>query len=345
MKKIIYIPILILLGNCSFFKLGSLQNNQKITLKNDSINFNVENNRVLLQNDVNFILDIGAANVLFTNKVNHFKIKDSLCIGSLETPTGEKLENRVVVLDSISNQLFTINDAVFRKMDKKYCFTSYGLLGPETFENQIIALNFEKNKIYKTNIGADQLKGYEMLQVSDFDGYFFNIDVFINNVKTSVKLDTGNPYDLVLSYKDFSKIQNQKFFSYHKGSDSTSNTLASLQMNNYSDNILIKSAPKIKRNLLGVGFMKNYNWILDYKDGNVYAKKISKNQPKYLKNKAFIVDDLLFYGETNQKKKIEFLGKEIISVNKIKVNPENICEMQDLLNQTEDWNLLKLTFK
>ncbi|MGA9211991.1 hypothetical protein [Kaistella sp.] len=343
MKKILFIPIVLLLCSCGFVKLTQLANNQKITIKQDSITFKVENNRVLLKDDVNFLLDIGAANVLFANKINNFKIKDSLSIGSLETATGEELENKSLVLDSISNRFFTIKEAVFRKMDKKYCFSSYGLLGPETFENQTIAVNFEKNKIYKAN--ADQLKDYEKLKVSDFDGYFFYIDVLINNVKTSVKLDTGNPNDLVLSNKDFNKIQNNKFYSFHKNSDSTTNSLANLKMNNYSDSILIKSTPKIKRNLLGVGFMKNYNWILDYKNGNVYAKKISKNQPKYFLNKAFIENDILFYGETYQKEKKEYLGKEIISVNQIKVNPENICEMQNLLNQTEDWNLLKLTFK
>ena len=36
------------------------------------------------------------------------------------------------------------------------------------------------------------------------------------------------------------------------------------------------------------------------------------------------------------------LGDEITSVNNQKVTPENICEMQDLLNKTEDWSTLNL---
>lgn len=111
-------------------------------------------------------------------------------------------------------------------------------------------------------------------------------------------------------------------------------------MNNYSDSILIKSTGKIKRNLLGVGFMKNYNWILDYKKGNVYAKKISENHPEYLPNKSVIENNRLFYGETYQKGKKEWLGKEIIAVKQTNVTPENVCEMQKLLNETKDWDQL-----
>ena len=345
MKKLLFLLVSLLLCSCSLVKLSKLINNQKISLKNDSVNFNLENNRVLLQDDVNFMLDIGAANVLFTNKLKHFKIKDSLSIGSLETPTGQRLENKALVLDSISNRFFNIKEAVFRKMDKNYCFSSYGFLGPETFENQIIAINFEKNKIYKTNSDTRTLLGYEKLKVSDFDGYFFYIEVWINNVKTSVKLDTGNPFDLVLSNKDFSKIQKEIFFSYQKDLKTTSNFYANIKMNDFSDNIIIRSTEKIKRNLLGVGFMKNYNWILDYKNGNVYAKKISQNQPKYFLNKAFIEDNKLFYGETYQEENKKSLGKEIVSVNEVQVNTENVCEIQNLINQTEDWGRLKLIFK
>lgn len=345
MKKILIIPIVLLLCGCNLIKLSKIVKNQKITLKNDSVNFTVENNRVLLRDDVNFMLDIGAANVLFTNQLKHFKIKDSLSIGSLETPTGQLLENKALVLDSVSNRLFTIKQAAFREMDKHYCFSSYGFLGPETFENQTIAINFEKNKIYKTNTDATTLSGYEKLKVSDFDGYFFYIEVWINNVKTSVKLDTGNPFDLVLSYKDFSKIQKNKFYSYSKGSDSTANSFANIKMNNYSDDILIKSTQKVKRNLLGVGFMKNYNWVLDYKNGIVYAKKISQNEAEYFLNKAFVENNKLFYGETYQEENKQSLGREIVSVSKVKVSPENVCEIQNLLNQTKDWGKLELILK
>jgi hypothetical protein len=36
------------------------------------------------------------------------------------------------------------------------------------------------------------------------------------------------------------------------------------------------------------------------------------------------------------------LGDQITSVNNIKVSSENICEMQNLLNETKDWSNLKL---
>ena len=36
------------------------------------------------------------------------------------------------------------------------------------------------------------------------------------------------------------------------------------------------------------------------------------------------------------------LGDQIISVNGQKVTTENQCELQDLLNKTDDWNSLQL---
>ena len=36
------------------------------------------------------------------------------------------------------------------------------------------------------------------------------------------------------------------------------------------------------------------------------------------------------------------LGDQIIAVNGHQVLPENICQLMDLLNKTEDWNTLKI---
>lgn len=102
-------------------------------------------------------------------------------------------------------------------------------------------------------------------------------------------------------------------------------------------------------NTVGIEFIKNYNWIFDIKNGYVYYNKsnTSKTQntfevPKVniqsiaLSNKLLVGFKANFYhGNLN-------INDQIISVNNQKVTPENICEMQKLLNTTQNWDTLQL---
>ncbi len=47
-----------------------ISNKQEISLKSNDIHIETMNNRVYIKDSINFILDIGAPNVIFKNKKN-----------------------------------------------------------------------------------------------------------------------------------------------------------------------------------------------------------------------------------------------------------------------------------
>jgi len=123
--------------------------------------------------------------------------------------------------------------------------------------------------------------------------------------------------------------------------------MSRMQMNFTSsirDSVTVLSNNLIKRNLLGVDFMKNYNWILDFKEGKIFFKPIEKKSDTRFspENRAIIRDGKLIFYQTGDPEKIRFLDKEITSVNNRKTTPDNLCEIQKLLNETEDWGTLNI---
>lgn len=338
---LLLVLIFCLFQSCGFIKLNSWVDSQIINFSKSNIDFKIKDNRIMLLDSVNFYLDIGAPNVIFKSEIHNFSIKDSILIGSLENVNGKTLENKVYVFDEIQNTFFSIKNAVFRVVtNNNFCLEAYGLIGCELFQNKIVGLDFETNKL---NILYENSRdGYQEAKVTDFDGFYFIIELLVNGIKINAKIDTGNPHDLLLKKRDFNLVKNEVYNLYSvKDSeiDTLINSISTIHFENTFDesNFIIKSNNHIKRNLLGVGFMKNYNWIFDFKKGKVFYKNIEKNIPFYQKNKVIANNGKLIYYQTTTYSNIPNLNYEIITVNNLKITPNTICKIQSLLNNTEDW--------
>ncbi|MET0759202.1 MAG: hypothetical protein ABWZ56_02195, partial [Flavobacterium sp.] len=151
----------------------------------------------------------------------------------------------------------------------------------------------------------------------------------------------------ILKKDDYKKIKSQEYLSFFgtkEKTDTLYNSKINIEIGNNSENkIIAKSNRYIKRNLIGVGFMKNYNWVIDFKKGKVYYKKIKENHLEITTNKVRINNDKIIYSQSNNIKQLSIgLGDEITSINNQKVTTANLCEMQELLNKTEDWTTLQL---
>lgn len=112
---------------------------------------------------------------------------------------------------------------------------------------------------------------------------------------------------------------------------------------------LISCVPTMNKSLVGYNFIKNYNWVVDFKNKKLYAKRISSLEVKpdkinfeNFKYKVVGVENKLIIVSKKTSQKEYSVGDEIISVNNDRITPENICEMQNLLNQTTDWGALKI---
>ncbi len=102
-----------------------------------------------------------------------------------------------------------------------------------------------------------------------------------------------------------------------------------------------------KYNNIGLDFIKYFNWIVDYKNKKVFFKR--NNIPMIVQNiipdynyLCMIVDNQLKI-ITKLKSETKYnVDDQIIAVKGKKVTPENICEMQNLLNSNTDWNTLEI---
>lgn len=116
-----------------------------------------------------------------------------------------------------------------------------------------------------------------------------------------------------------------------------------------SDIIYLKELPN---NLMGLSFIKNFNWIIDKKAGKMYFKPISGKQliSQIISRKPILVASyqnklkIIFLKKQEAASKYK-IGDEIISINNEPITSENLCEMQNLLNTTENWDKLNIQIK
>jgi len=100
---------------------------------------------------------------------------------------------------------------------------------------------------------------------------------------------------------------------------------------------------KIDRPIMGMAFISQFDWIIDSYKGKIYAKKIKNTEftnTNYYQVNVFdstLQISCLPIGETEYQ-----LFSIIDSVNGEKVNAENICQMQELLNRPNGFKENKL---
>ncbi len=103
-----------------------------------------------------------------------------------------------------------------------------------------------------------------------------------------------------------------------------------------------------KYNLIGMQFIKQFNWIIDYKNKTVFIKPINykeqkKNYSKTIKVIAF--NNYLIIGLKSKNINKYHLGDTIVSVNNNKITKQNICFFENLLNNEKDWNKFDILIK
>ena len=120
-----------------------------------------------------------------------------------------------------------------------------------------------------------------------------------------------------------------------------------IKIGNQAINSNLNFSSSIKSQNIGIGFIKGFDWIIDYKNKKLFYKKNNNLIETGIKYKNYlysnVVNDKLLVIIKNSISKSGFnLGDQITSINSKKVTLENICEMQDLLNKTNDWSTLNL---
>lgn len=373
MKKII-LSLSIILTSCSSYKNFS---NQEITInKGGKEEFTLDNNYMKIESTINnekeyFHFDTGAQSSIiidsvYLNKIN--KDKKELIKGiSLTGANAVKIQSYDFVSNTVNCNLFNVKNKIFKfiKINKvsQTCTNtsenSVGIIGYDFIENSEypILLNFETNTIEA------------IVNISDFSNYFKSsikikklgskiiIPFNINGKTVDFLFDTGNSGGFKMKASDYNEVKQPEITI--KALYNVASGLTEMRLKTYFENSILFENEKVKYkimvndnmhvNTVGIEFIKNYNWIFDFKNGFVYYKKsnnsITQNAfevPKVNIQSISLNNKLLVGFKTNFCNVNYNLNDQIISVNNQLVAPENICEMQTLLNSTQNWENLKL---
>jgi len=233
-----------------------------------------------------------------------------------------------------------------------------GILGLDAFVNSRtpVLLDYE-NSVVMTLEKSPDLNEYVGVDIEIKDNKIL-LNANINNVKTQLLFDTGSDAYIMLNQNPF--FDEPEDLAYETGII-TANNVQSYPLNKVyanqsisvggilNDNNLISVVRSFNANGVGIQFIKNYNWIIDFKKKKVYAKKIKDfNSSSFIekltsvKYKVMATNGhLIIFHKKDPANKFK-VGDEIVSVDGTIVSKANICEFQDLLNANNNWDKFKI---
>jgi hypothetical protein len=370
MKKLLALCILFLFISCGAIKILS---NQEINNYQACSEITFQEKILLMPIEIDnsksqFIFDTGAtiSALIDTTAVHNFHKKKYASLGSPKGADGKKIESKLLTC-IVKNPLFESKNKVltfvdFQKTDcNKSAKDFSGIIGLDLFfdKNLSMQLDFTNNKV--CNITNQQFQQYlldNQFQLLKSKCKANQIFVYLNieGKEYPFKLDTGYtgniimPFDADLNFKNDKKLELegslfQTISSHTSGSEIVYEKMP-IALGSYNLEVKLNVSTSIKAQNIGINFIKAFDWLIDYNHNNVYIKR-NQNPIESTINKK-----ISYYAKVNQdklqivvKEKSQSkhqLGDQIISVNGQKVTTENQCELQDLLNKTDDWNSLQL---
>ncbi|MBL0014621.1 MAG: hypothetical protein IPP30_13250 [Flavobacterium sp.] len=318
--------------------------------------------------DTNFLFDTGATRSVLIDStvVPNFRIKKTSSFGSVKGADNKKIVKRLLTVQ-LNSSLFESNTKVlsFVTMPASRCqqpTRNYsGILGLDVFfENKLsMQLDFTNQKI--CNINDSQLNQsladypYQLIKSKCKWNQIF-IYLTIEDKEYKFLLDTGYTGNIILPFDEKRKFRNNKklvlegslfqtISSYTHGQEIVYEKMQ-IEFAGQHFESKVNVSTSIKAQNIGIDFIKAFDWLIDYNHNKVYVKRNQNAIESNFNRKV------MYYAKVN-KEKLEIVVKEksqtkfkvgdqIISINGQKVSEENQCELQDLLNKTEDWNSLQL---
>jgi hypothetical protein len=370
MKTIAIIFGILLFISCKTIKQIS---NEEISVKTGCEQLSFEDKMPLFPIEIDnketvFIFDTGATiSVLIDSTlIDNFSKKDFSKFGSAKGADGKKVYNRRFTTSFNSNIFQSTNKVLtFINIPAKRCEKQKryykGILGLDVFFNDdlLLQLDFTNNKV--CNITNQQLQqeladGQYQLLKSKCKMSQITIYLNIEGKEYPFHLDTGYigniimPYDEKRNFKNDKKLELegalfQTISSHTSGSEIVYEKMPMI-FGSFNLEAKVNVSTSIKAQNIGINFIKAFDWLIDYNNNKVYIKR-NQNPIESTINRR-----ISYYAKVNQDK-LQIVVKEksqskyqlwdqIVSVNGQKVTTENQCELQDLLNKTDDWNSLSL---
>ena len=357
--KIIFLVLITTICSFSWSQTAfRFQNNRKkvvipFKLINNLIFFSVKVNGV----DLNFLLDSGSnETVLFS-----LEDKDDLKFKAIEKIKLKGLgqNNFIDGLKSSNNQLsingyYDDHHELYVVLDQDFNFSAQvgipvnGIIGNYFFKNNLVEINFEKNKIFVYNDEEKirkKIKKYASNDISiEYGKPYVSSKIVIENKEVSSKMliDTGNSDALWLFLNKESGINLPKNnfddylghgFSgevYGKRARISKFILNNFQFNNplvaFPDSTAIKKLDFVTDRIGSIGsdILKRFNIIFDYSNNKIYFKKNGNYDLAFNFNMSGIEiehDGFQIFKEKTEVVNIGFAKKQI---NVLDDRPDNI---------------------
>jgi predicted aspartyl protease len=352
-----------------------LQSCRRLSYLEDCQNILLEKNCAIIHmqiegKDQPMLLDLGASSsVLYdTAVIPDFYKKSKGRFGIGESADRKQL-NCVTIPLKVSNKLYSADNRAFNVLTKppqkeeSNCRKEpyhIGLYGYDLMKKHKTGylLDFETGQICNlkpVELATAIANGYQAVKAKIIYSHII-IYVMIDGIEYAFKFDTGFtgsftiPYDndkinfLNDAHRSLEGMMGRSVSGIVTGKESSYNKKITFGGLKYTTEIII-SEP-IKSKLMGMGFIKAFNWIIDNKNKKVYIKKnnISPDEPSKTTNDYYAVEiagKLLVAARSIGSNDFE-IGDEIIKVNDEEVTSSNRCTLLKLLKETENWKALKV---
>jgi hypothetical protein len=368
MKKVALLSSVILIASCTAIKQMS---HEEILDKKGCETIDIHTGSLSLTvlidgNEQHLPIDTGApfSTINDTTIIKDFHKKEIGALGSVMGADKSKKVKKERFTVKMKTGLFDSDNKIVTllPMPQAKCAKSpvKGLIGLDCFFNREypLLLNFSDGKICNIDQAEMQnrlaVKGYREVK-SQCKLNSICVYLKLAGKEYKFKFDTGYsgqlimPSDSKIKLDIYNKMELEG--SLFVSATSTTNGLETyfekVPMDLAGQKLSVKPivSETVKSQLLGLQFIKGFDWIIDYHNNKVYAKR------NHLKIESTFNRKVSYYAKADEKLTIVVkeknqtqygLGDEIISVNGQMVTSENNCELQNLLNLTENWNTLNL---
>ena len=313
-----------------------------------------------------FIFDSGSMITVLTDStaVENFSKKKTASFGNYVSASGNKKKNRMFTTN-VSTTLFESKNKVmlYSSLPRTRCTkkaTIAGIIGLDAFfENDFsLFLNFSADEICnldKSEFEMYKLKGFREIKSECKKNQIF-VYLEIEGQLLKFKLDTGFTGTAVIPYDEKLQFANSNNMVLEGSFYGTISDMSIGTETLYEKMPVVFAGEKfeaklnvstsIKSQNLGIQFIKGFDWLIDYNNNKVYIKRSNKPIENKFNRTVTYYSSVSPSGlriSTKEKSQTKYkLGDQITSVNGEKVTSENICDLQDFLNKTEDWNTLNL---
>jgi hypothetical protein len=349
-------------------RISKITSEQSDICKNGCQDFIVSKDEQILlvvkSNEINdtLIFDSGYSGD-FIHFVNTPISNSDTCFkGALLTPSGVTKQYIRFYGNTIENDLYKWgNHLVFEMFYEPITCTEqfHDLLGIGAFsDSTVIFLNFDNQQICIYD-SIEKVRVFNYFEVKSSFNRIPYIYIIIGGKEYAFGFDTGCAYGFLIETKYYKQKDNDITYEGIISKD-MSGLVQGETITRIKDTIClndtisleaydIEFASMIRGNLVGMPFISKFNWIIDFKNHKLYAQQRENIQSEEKQNSnarlygTLVLNDKLVIGLRNKTANPPYSLNTIIkSVNGEKINEENCCYYQELLNTTPDWSNLNI---